>query len=102
MSAEPHMSPGEWIALVGLAMTVILASVGSWRASLKRDATTDAEIKQLRKELDQHRTECAHRDEVVWARFDEEKDRRHELRTKVQQLYGETKEELAELRGRQR
>ena len=96
------MSPGEWIALVSLAVMVATASVASWRNSVKRDATNDALMTQFRHELDQHRIECASRDHAVWQRFDEDKDRRHALGTRVQQLYGEIKEELAELRGRQR
>ena len=96
------MSPAEWIALVGLALTVALASVASWRASLRRDGTIDERMAQLRKDLDHHADQTTKRLDAHDARFDEGRERRHELRTQVQQLYGEIKEELAELRGRQR
>lgn len=112
------MSAGEWIALGGLAITVVVASLATWRASLRRDGAIDERLANiavkdaaqdqqiasletsLRASIEAHAAEDATRERAMWRRIDEDRDKRHEVRNKMQTLYSELKEELAEMRGR--
>lgn len=41
------MTAVEWIALAGLALTVLIASIGSWRQASRRDGAIDERLKAL-------------------------------------------------------
>lgn len=112
------MTAGEWIALGGLAITVVVASLATWRASLRRDGAIDERLSNmamkdaardtqigaleaaLRATIESHVADGTARERAMWRRIDEDRDKRHELRNKMQTLYSELKEELAEMRGR--
>lgn len=41
------MSPGEWIALVAVALSVVVPTLASWRSSAVRDARLEAKVDAL-------------------------------------------------------
>lgn len=72
------MTPGEWIALVALALSVIVPTLASWRASIVRDARLEAKVDALlgrvatiEADTERHGEEDDHRFERVTDRLDE-------------------------------
>ncbi len=94
------MGPGEWLALAGLALTVGIASLATWRSAVIRDAKIDEQLASLRRDLDMHSAHDDRQFEIIRARAEEDREKRHQLRTKVQELYAELREDLAALRPR--
>lgn len=50
------MSPGEWIALVALALSVVVPTLASWRASIRRGEKIDAVLDAIMLRLGQAET----------------------------------------------
>lgn len=73
------MTPGEWIALAAVALSVVVPTLASWRSSAVRDARLEAKVDAIIARVATIEADVERHDEADNHRFDRVTDRVDEL-----------------------